>query len=168
MNDVTTSSTITYANTLPVVSQQLQQLQLKTIESLQLTPLSTWKIENTNTNTNESSADSAKTNQTATNKPFFSSSISSNNGNNLSPALYQYDYNIKSAKFANSNNNSTSSNLFANNPNAIKTNQAQHLQQQSKNIQQQQSTPPPISTRPEKTKSIVTKKIHQFSVIENF
>lgn len=102
-----------------IANLNVSRTEVKQIESFNLPPLSTWKIENSNS------------------KPF------TQNQSNISPALYQYDYNIKSAKFSNFNQNS---NLFA-------------TQNTSKNVPQQPPPPPPISSRPEKTKSIFTKPV---------
>lgn len=155
MNDVTTSSTITYSNTLPVTQNNQHQQQAKTtIESLQLPPLSTWKIDTSNNNDNLSRNGSTNSHGTQM--------TNNQNTTTLSPALYQYDYNIKSAKFANSNNTTNnSSNLFPPS-NLVNIKLSSQIQNQSvKQIQPAPPPPPPISTRPEKTKSIFTKPVEE-------
>lgn len=96
--------------------------------------------------------------------------------NSINMALYQYDYNIKSAKFANqsigyNNNLFTNSNNNSNNniPESstvliqplqqLQLQQQQQIQQQQHIQQQQQNIKPvgpPPNSRPEKTKSILT------------
>ena len=91
-----------------------------------------------------------------------SQSISTSNSINM--ALYQYDYNIKAAKFANSNQTNTSL-LFNNNsinsdllPPSYLTSHVQQQQQASSEMMSHNlraPTPPLPTSRPEKTKSIV-------------
>lgn len=105
-----------------ITSFNVSRTEIKPPDSFNLPPLSTWKIDNSN------------------------SKSPSQNQSNISPALYQYDYNIKSAKFTNSNQNS---NLFSTQP-------------LNKSVPKQlPPPPPPVSSRPEKTKSIFTKPVEE-------
>jgi hypothetical protein len=97
--------------------------------------------------------------------PFTAQSQSISTSNSINMALYQYDYNIKAAKFANSNQTNTS--LFNSNsinsdllPPSYLTSHIQHQHQQQTSSEMmthnlRAPTPPLPTSRPEKTKSIV-------------
>jgi hypothetical protein len=131
---------IPYSQTVPVINQQLNN--------------------KFNNNNNDTTSDNVLLSNYST--PKLTKFYNGQNQNlNLSPAMYQYDYNIKSAKFHDNNifkNDLFSSNFnqFKSNNNTIECNSILAKQLNTNINSNNLIPPPPVANRPEKTKSIVS------------